>query len=336
MSFPKFGIRRVAWVFCIGISILAFAGQPTTFKVNVNTVNMLATVHTRGGNIVSDLSQDDFILEEDGKPQEIRYFSRQADIPLTLGLLVDMSGSQMRLIADEQIASYQFFSQVLRLNKDRAFLMKFDSQISLLQDTTYSPALLENALNMLSSPMGQMGMGMGMGGRPGMMGGGGAGTLLLDAVYLACNNIMQNLEGRKAIIIISDGVDMGSRTGDASIMAANLAETIIYSICYADPSAYGGGNRRGGLLSSVLGNDESSRGRNTLQTLSVATGGRMFEAGIGMSLADVYYLIQEELRNQYNIGYQPIKQPNGEYRGLRLRTKDSNLDVMSRTGYYAR
>jgi VWFA-related protein len=332
MLFHRNGIRQVAWVFCIGISILAFAGQTATFKVSTSVVNMLATVHSRGGNLVSDLTQDDFILEEDGKPQAIRYFTRQTEIPLTLGLLVDTSGSQMRLIGDEQLASYQFFNQVLRINKDRAFVVKFDSSVLLLQDITYSSALLENALNMLSSPTGQMfgGGGLGM-----MGGGGGGGTLLLDAVYQACNDIMQNLEGRKAIIIISDGVDMGSRSGDASIRAANMAETIIYSICYADPSAYGSGNRRG-LLSSVLGTDEAGRGRNTLKTLSTATGGRMFEAGVGMGLADVYYLIQEELRNQYNIGYQPTKQPNGEFRRLRLRTKDSKLEVMSRTGYYAR
>jgi VWFA-related protein len=377
MLFPK--IRRAVWIICIGISAMAIAQDIPTIRVTVDLVNVIATVRDRSGRLINNLSKEDFILEEDGKPQEITNFSRQTDTPLTIGLLIDTSGSQRNMIPDEQMASLQFLNQVMRPNKDGAFVIKFDSQPILLQDLTNSPQILQNALAMLGGGMmgggmmggGMMGGGMmggGMMGGRGMMGGGGmgggAGTVLFDAVFLASDQIMQRLEGRKTIILISDGVDMGSKVpGEIAAEAAHRGDTIIYSIRYYDSSTYG--NRGGGgILGSLLsgGSPEEVRGRNTLTALAQDTGGRMFEVGMNLNLMDIFNLINEELRNQYSIGYQPAKPPapvikstigsgiggatgasgstgtknSGGFHRIRLGTKHPNLEVISRNGYFSK
>jgi VWFA-related protein len=382
MVFPKIGIRLTAWALGIGISVFVLAQETPTFKVDVNVVNVLATVRDRSGRFVSDLAQDDFILEEDGKPQEIRYFSRQTDVPLTLGLLIDTSMSQQRLIRDEQNASYQFFKQVLRPDRDQAFVIKFDVAAELLQDVTSSSDRLQRALNGLATPSpfgnpgfqrgpsyprgnffvqgwpqqgrrapgGQMPGGRMPGGQSRQGGGrqggpqwgmAGIGTVLFDAVYLASDEILQQKEGRKAIICISDGVDNGSKvTKDYAIWTAHRADTLIYSIRYYDSNAYGGGRGGGGGglggLIGALGRDEGSVGKAALTSLSRETGGRMFEIANTLSLKEIYDRIQEELRNQYSLGYEPPKTGNTGFRRISLRTKKSKLEVVTRSGYYPR
>ncbi len=361
MSWAKIGILPTAIAAATCISLLLHAQESPTYKVDVDVVNVLATVHDRNGHLVNDLSKDDFILEEDGKPQEIRYFTRQTDMALKIGLLVDTSQSQRNLIEDERGASYQFLDQVLRPDRDEAFVIAFAAEAELLQDLTNSRSSLQKALNAMkaASPatLRRPTMGTGTwewleipfaqnwpGGQGGRRGGGqrgqwpggggqrraqGGGTVLYDAVFLASDEILQKEEGRKAIILISDGVDFNSKVSEKeAVAAAHRADTIVYSIRYYDSSAYAGQFGRGG------GGNESSRGLNTLKTLSQQTGGRMFEVSKKLPLKDIYDKIQEELRNQYNLGYTPSNTAGIEFRQIKLRTKDSKLEVVTRAGYY--
>jgi VWFA-related protein len=349
----------------IGASVVGriHAQAPPIYKVGVSVVNVLATVRDRDGHIVNNLSKDDFILEEDGKPQEIRYFSRQTDLPLKVGLLIDTSLSQRNLIENEQTASYQFLDQVLRPDRDLAFVIKFDFDAELLQDLTNSHDSLKKALNALAAPSerrrfslipgtsnspglsfaqwpgggvpfpggGRQGGGRGGGRYPG--GGGqrrmqGGGTVLFDSVYLASSEILQRQEGRKAIILISDGVDHGSKVSEEeAINAAHRADMLVYSIRYYDSSAYSG-------LFGGMGRDEGSQGAKTLKMLSQETGGRMYEVSKKLPLKDIYDGIQEELRNQYDIGYTPSDAAGSGFRHIMLRTKDGKLEVKTRSGYY--
>jgi VWFA-related protein len=318
--------------------------------VDVNLVDILATVRDRDGGIVSDLTKDDFILEENGKLQEIRYFSRQTELPLTIGLLIDTSMSQRRLIDRERRASYQFFEQVLRPEQDMAFVIKFDVEVELLQDLTNSRHLLETALNLLQVP----------GSYPGPTGGGGRsrwqgrpggqrwpggqrrtggqrrpgrraiGTALYDSVFLAADELLRQQAGRKAIILISDGVDLGSKVSqNDAIEAAQRADTIVYGVRYYDPSAYQRQRGRGGP--SRISN---SSGKKTLNTISTETGGRMFEVADKLTLEKIFDQIQEELRNQYSIGYTPSDLTGDNLRQVKLRTRDKKLKVQTRAGYY--
>ncbi len=157
----------------------------------------------------------------------------------------------------------------------------------------------------------------------------GGGTVLYDSVYLASNEILRQQEGRKAVILITDGVDQGSKVSEKEATeAAHRADTLVYCIMYYDPSAYSGGFGRG------MGRDESSVGEKTLKMLSQETGGRMFEVSKKLPLKEIYDRIEEELRNQYSIGYTPSDAAGTEFRHIKLRTKDGKLEVVTRAGYY--
>ena len=273
------------------------AQQGTTFSTDVNVVNLLATVRNRKGEIVRDLKKEDFSLQEDGRPQTIRYFSKETDLPLTLGLLVDTSMSQRRVLGEERSASYRFFDRVLREDKDQAFVIHFDREVELLQDLTASRQKLENALGQLELPQGQRqpgqgGGGGGWGGGQGGRGPGGhrsGGTVLYDAVDLASDELMKKQSGRKALIVLSDGVDTGSKLPlTTAIESAQRADTLAYSILFADPQGYGmgghggyggyggyGGHRGGGRRMPPAG--ERPDGKKILQRISHETGGAFFE-----------------------------------------------------------
>jgi VWFA-related protein len=228
----------------------------TTIKKDVNVVNVLATVRNKQGQIISTLSKEDFQLEVDGKPQIIRYFSRVTDTPLTLGLLVDTSYSQRRLLEKERTASYTFLNDLLNESRDKAFVIHFDFDIELLQDLTSSRPRLQAALQRLEVSEAQQVQTSGSP-DPGQ-GGRGGGTKLYDSVFLACDEIAAKQQGRKAIIILSDGVDQGSKVGMMrAIEAAQRSNTLVYTILFADKGAYnniargypgghGGGQQGGG------------------------------------------------------------------------------------------
>jgi VWFA-related protein len=289
-------------------------------QVEVNLVNILATVHNKGGGLVGNLTKDDFTLNEDGQAQTIKYFTRETDLPLTLGLLVDVSGSQRNLIEIEREAAYQFFSQVLR-KKDLAFLISFGEDAELLQDFTSSARLLQGGLQHLQVNSGVQGI------HPGPVPtiGQPRGTVLYDAVYLACHDQMTQQVGRKAVVLITDGMDEGSRLKiEEAISGAQRADTVIYSIYYVDRAAYGGFGYFGAVTDSYL------------RRMSDDTGGRVFKVDRKNTLPDVFKELQDEMRSQYAIGYQPTNDKHdGSFRRVDLRVADKNLKVQARKGYYA-
>ena len=214
---------------------LGLVAQDDVIKVDVDLVNVLCTVHGKNNALIGGLEKADFHLLEDGKEQEIKYFTRETDLPLTIGLLVDVSGSQERLIDTEHRAASAFFRSVLR-PKDLAFIISFGKDSELLQDSTSSPTLLEDGLKQLRLSVRVGGLHPG----PVPTAQNHAGTVLWDAIYLAANERLKSEAGRKVIVVITDGVDEGSRmTRDQATREAQLADTVVYSIDYSDPGAYG-------------------------------------------------------------------------------------------------
>src|SRR5215469_691023 len=293
--------------------------QDEPIKVNVNVVNVLCTVRNKAGGLIGNLEKNEFTLFEDGKQQEIKYFTRETDLPLTIGLLVDVSASQERLIETERNAAHQFFTRVLR-PKDEAFLISFGAEAELLQDYTSSPKLLLDGLNQLhlSVPVG----GLHPGPVPTMQN--RAGTILYDAVFLAADEKLRREVGRKAIVVITDGVDTGSKiTRDKSIEAALKADSIIYNIFYQDIAAYGPFGGGGG-------------GRGELQRMSSDTGGKVFDVDRRHTLDEAFREIQDDMRSQYAIGYTPTNaRKDGTFRKIDLRVSNKDYKVQTRKGYYA-
>lgn len=290
-----------------------------TIRVQANVVNVLAAVRDKRGGLISNLSKDDFTLAEDGRTQEIKYFTRETDVPLTIGLLVDVSASQRNLIDIERQAAYQFFSQVLR-KKDMAFLISFGEEAELLQDFTGSARLLQAGLDRLRVSSGVSGV------HPGPVPtiGTPRGTVLYDAVYLAASDRLSHEVDRKAMVLITDGIDQGSRLKiEEAIRAAQKADSVVYGIYYVDPSAYGYGYF-GGTSDSAL------------RKMAEETGGHVFHVDRKHALPDVFKELQDEMRSQYAIGYTPTNdKQDGSFRRIELRTKDKNLKVQARKGYFA-
>jgi VWFA-related protein len=320
--------------------------QQPTISAEVKVVNVLATVRNHHGGIVRNLTKDDFMLEEDGRPQTIGYFSQETDLPLTLGLLVDTSMSQRRVLEQERSASATFLDQVLRVKKDMAFVIHFDREVELLQDLTSSRQKLQSALELLQTPQpAQEGGSSSPGSRPGSRRRGGGGTLLYDAVYLASNELLKKQPGRKALVVLSDGVDRGSKETLASaIEAAQRADTLVYSILFADQEPYGNRGGFGGRGMGGMGRRGGRQrypqemrpdGKKILEKISKETGGRLFEVSRKQPVDQIYDQIQEELRNQYSLGYTPDKDAGAGYHKIRLASKQKGLVVQARDGYYA-
>ncbi len=338
----------MATLTCLLAPCQLLRGQETpTFSSNVKVVNLLATVRDKHGQIVNNLTKDDFKLEEDGRPQTIHYFAKESDLPLTLGLLVDTSMSQRRVLEQERIASYAFLEHLMREDKDKAFVIHFDWEIELLQDLTSSRKKLNVALEKLDNPEFEQSGGGGAGGHHR-----GGGTTLHDAVFLASDELMQKQQGRKALIILSDGVDTGSKvTLSRAIEAAQRANTLVYSILFSDKDAYGGGygghmggmgggmGRHGGMgRGGPMGYPQQSHpdGKKVLEQISKETGGRFFEVSKKQSIDQIYASIEEELRNQYNLGYTPDKTDAAPgYHKIHLTTTQKDLVVQTRDGYYS-
>jgi VWFA-related protein len=289
---------------------------PPTIKVDVNVVNVLASVRDKKGGLVSDLGKDDFRVYEDGKEQTIRYFTRETDLPLTIGLLVDVSKSQENLLEIEREAAYQFFSQVLR-KKDLAFLISFGADAELLQDLTSSARLLQKGLDDLHLNVAVSGPLPG----PVPTASKPRGTILFDAVYLASREVLRQQVGRKMMVLITDGVDVGSRVSrDTALEAAQRSDSIIYSIYYIDRSEYG-----------WFGASDSD-----LKRMSEETGGRVLRVDRKHTLPDIFKEIQDEMRSQYAIGYTPTNAAkDGSFREVEIRTNRKDLKVYARKGYYA-
>jgi VWFA-related protein len=312
--------------------------------VEVKVVNVLATVRDKKGALVSNLGKDDFVIDEDGRTQTITYFSQDTDLPVTLGLVVDTSMSQRRVLPQERDASQAFFDNILRPETDKAFLIHFDREVEMLQDVTSSREKLQKALNEMDAPQLQQrnqnpnqyprggdpqGGGRGRGGNARE----GAGTALYDAVYLASQEVMQKQQGRKALIVLSDGVDRGSKESiDTAIETAQRADAIVYAIYFADDRPqqrpFGGGGGR-------FPQEEHVDGKKILQRITKETGGNLFEVSKKQTVAQIYTSISAELRNQYSLGYAPAADSDYGYHKIHLTTKQKDLTVQTRDGYYA-
>lgn len=354
---PRNGCKQLRLDLCLLLALVCvlFAWQPVqgqqepSLSVKVKVVNMFATVRDKHGQIVRTLTKDDFTVEEDGHPQTIGYFSKENDLPLKLGLLVDTSLSQRRVLDQERSASHTFLDQMLRQEKDMAFVLHFDREVELLQDLTSSRDKLYTALGLLQTTQSSEYNGSNSPDSGGQRHWHGGGTQLYDAVYLASNELMKKQQGRKALIILSDGVDRGSKEsiGDA-IESAQRADTLVYSILFKDdqesgshtgfgfPGGMGGGGmgRRGGGGNRPP-EEPRPDGKKILQRISQETGARLFEVSKKQSVEQIFSTIEEELRNQYSIGYTPDKDEGGGYHKIALKTKDKDLAVQTRDGYYA-
>jgi VWFA-related protein len=393
---PRFVISLIALLLAGG----PLAGQDVpVFSSNVNVVNVLATVRDKHGDIVNNLTKDDFILEEDGKPQTIKYFSRDTNLPLTLGLLVDTSVSQISALPDEKRASSSFATDILREGEDSSFLIHFDTEVELLQDVTTSRQKLVSRLQDLEiGPSFRRSGGSPGGDDPSASGrhrgGPGAGTLLYDAIYLGADEILAKQQGRKAMIVLSDGVDHGSKMSlEQAIETAQRANTMVYSIYFAGEEGGGGGVWRrpgggypgggrwpgggyppgrpwpnsggwpgagsppifpqvgwpgGGYPGGGGGypggrrypgpmSYPSANGKKILERLSRETGGRMFVVSDKMPIDKIYAQIEDELRNQYNLGYtpDPNTESSSEYHHIKVTAKQKDLKVQAREGYYS-
>jgi len=334
------------------------AQQQPKIEVQVKTVDVAAIVRDKHGKIVPDLTQDAFALEEDGRPQTINYFAKESDLPLRLGLLVDTSLSQRRVLDQERKASYGFVDHLLREHKDLASVFNFDREVQLLQDFTDSRPKLQAAFESLTIPQssanggsgGANGNGGGGGGYGGGQGNGGGhshggGTLLYDAVFLASDEVMSKQKGRKAIIVLSDGVDHGSKeTLSEALEAAQRSDTVIYSILFKDEDennfGHGGGGGFGGYGGQRGGQrrrppqEDRVDGKKILTELSQKSGGKMFEVSKKETVEKIYAQIEEELRNQYRLGYTPDKGAEAGYHKILLTTRNKDLIVQARDGYY--
>ena len=279
--------------------------------------------------------------------------------------------SQRRVLGQERTASYAFLDRMLH-DKDLAFVIHFDHEVELLQGLTSVRKDLESAMAKLETPERPQWAGRGSSGGGGYPGGGypgggggypgggyprqrggfrGAGTTLYDSVFLATDELMKKQQGRKSVIILSDGVDMGSKTTlDSAIASAQRSDTLVYSILFADEQAYGspggfgrmggmggGMGRRGGMGRSRYPSQQPhADGKKILERLSKETGGAMFEVSKKQSVEQIYDRIEEELRNQYNLGYTPDGPAGSGYRKIHLAAKQTALIVQARDGYYAK
>jgi VWFA-related protein len=291
-----------------------------TLKVNVQVVNVYFTVKDKHGALVPHLRKDQFQVSEDGKAQSIKYFAAKSNQPLTLGLLIDTSGSQQAVLPMEKLVGAAFLRDVLT-PKDLAFVINFDINVTLLQDFTDNIGRLRAALEQTT---------INDGGGSGAVGIAGAGqgtipvyrpkgTLLYDAVYLASRERLAKESGRKAIVLLTDGGDMGSdETLANAIEAADRADVIVYVILIADRAHF-------------------MPGEAEMDKLAKQTGGRVIDVGNDeKKLKRAFRQIQDELRSQYMIGYTPTNGAlDGKYRKIELKAIPPDLKIQARKGYFA-
>jgi VWFA-related protein len=300
-------------------------GEQTTFKVSVDVVNILFNVKDKRGALIPELRKEDFALTEDGAKQTIKFFASESNLPLTLGILLDTSGSQARVLPMEQEIGASFLKQVIR-SKDLAFLINFDVNVELLQDFTSSTAELRRALQSARINTG--------GGTGSSIPGIGQGpvpiehvrsTALYDAIYLAATEKLAREVGRKAMIVLTDGMDYGSKVDiKQAIEAAQKADAIVYILLAADPPFYGSAGSGGGY-----------HGEGEMKKLAQETGGRVIDVGDRQArIKEAFDQVANELRSQYSIGYTPTNATrDGSFRKIEIKTKAGK--VQARRGYYA-
>ena len=289
-------------------------------KVNVNVVQLFFNVKDKKGGLIPNLTKDQFQVLEDGKPQSIKYFAAESDLPLTLGILFDTSPSQTRVLDMEKVVGGQFLDEILR-EKDLAFVMGFDADVDLLQDFTNSTRLLKKAMNQAKIGGGGSMAAPGSGGGPVPTLSHACCTMLYDAVYLAAHDQLAQQVGRKAMILLTDGEDEGSKLKiQEAIEAAQKSDAICYVLLIAD---------RGGMWGGF--------GSGEMNKLSKETGGRVIDVGNKFEkLKEGFDQIAHELRSQYNLGYTPTNgKLDGTFRKIEIHTNNKDFKIQSRAGYFA-
>ena len=307
--------RCAAWGLAMALAAPALPQEPSQGQVirrQVNLVNLFATVRDNHKKIVSDLKQEDFKVLEDNQDQKIAFFSKEVTLPITLGLLLDTSGSEQYMLGAIQDAGGQFLNRVLRKG-DEAMVMSFDTDVDLLSDFTDDRAQLDRAVRhaRINTPVGGMI-------NPGPVPTSNQpGTTLYDAIYLACNEKLNTEAGRKAIVIVTDAQDEGSKVRiEEAIEAAQRTDTVIHILLVADP--HFGGNS------------------GVAHKLADETGGRMISVSSEKKLLEAFDELSEELRSQYTLGYYPSNgEKDGKFRKIKVEVANHDMKVLTRKGYYA-
>jgi VWFA-related protein len=287
----------VVLLLCV-IGLTALAQDPQfTIKVESNLVNVLCTVTDRKGRLIPNLTKDDFIIEEDGKKQEIVSFSKENELPLTLALLIDTSGSVREVLPAEKETATAFVNAILT-PRDLAMVVKFDKIPKVMQDFTESKRRMSDAIEQVGPT--------------------GNGTALFDAIVLAARDHLAHEAGRKAMILISDGDDQGStRTERQALFESQSADTIIYSI------------------SNIIDGSQSGKGPDTLRKLSGETGGAVFFIRRANDFKGIFDTIASELRGQYSVAYKSTNTArDGKFRNIKVLAKEASMTVRARKGYF--
>ena len=287
---------------------------PPVIKSEVTLVNLFATVRDKNKHVITDLKQDDFKIFEDNHEEKVAFFSKDMALPITLGLMLDTSGSEQNNLGAIQDAGSRFLHRVLRKG-DEAMVLSFDSDVDLLSDFTDDRSILDRAISKarINIPGGGT-----IAGNPGPIGGQQiTGTALYDAIYLACGEKLNGEAGRKAVIIVTDAEDEGSKVKlEEAIEAAQRTDTVIHILLVVDPR-YGGNP-------------------SVAHKLADETGGRMISVRSEKNLEEAFDQISEELRSQYTLGYYPTNNAkDGKFRKIKVEINNSDLKVLARKGYYA-
>jgi len=317
-SMHKFLMQCVTATVAVILAIPAMpqepAGQAPVIKSQVGLVNLFATVRDKNKRIVPTLKQEDFRVSEDNQDQKIAFFSREVALPITLALLLDTSGSEQDMLSAIQDAGSRFIARVIRQG-DEALVMSFDSNVDLLSDFTDQHGQLERAIRKSRINVPDQGT---IAGNPGPIGSRQiTGTALYDAIYLACGEKRASEAGRKAIVIVTDAEDTGSKVRlEEAIEAAQRTDTVIHILLVVDPR-YGGNP-------------------GVAHKLAEETGGRMISVRSEKKLMEAFDEISEELRSQYTLGYYPTNSAqDGKFRKVKVETTEHDLKVLARKGYYA-
>jgi len=321
-------MRRAA---SLAILLLAAAldAQKADIRVDVGLVTVACEVTDRNGVPVKSLQVEDFELRDNDRLQKIDHLWQEQDLPLTIGLIVDVSGSQSAFIEQHRQTLTQFLRQVIGA-KDRAFLLTIGPEVKLMADLTGSVEALRKGVDDIEG-LQLRGVQFGESCLEAVPYRGCGGTALWNGVYAAARQKMKWVKGRKALIVLSDGLDTGSpHSLPDAIQSVQEAETVVYAIKYVDPEitpSQAGVSKRGASIRGL-----ANRG---LERLTDETGGYTFPNPED-KLAEVFARIEQDLRNQYVLGFTPPEDArDGRFHKLEVRAQRRNLVVRARVGYYA-
>jgi VWFA-related protein len=336
---------RSAFIFFFLLIASVIQSQTQSGATNQpEVIKLFATVRDKHGKIVSNLTKDDFVLNQDDHQQTIQSFTKDTDAPLTIGLVVETGRAEAGALDRERSASHDFLDQILRENKDKAFIIHFDREVELLQDLTSSRDKLFNALGLLQTVRFDQESEDNSGGPEGRTNGRGRSNVLYDAIYLASNELMKPQHERKVLIVMSDGIDRSSKeTVGSAIESAQRTGTLVYTVLSKgeEPSSEGRGfpGSGGGMGRHGAGRrypqEQRPDGKKILEQISKETGGAFFEVSKKESFDQIYGTIQEDLHHQYSLSYTPDKSDSWSgYHKVLLTTKQKDLIVEATQGFY--